>query len=218
MSDHAPTVLLIEDDPQIRRYLRAALPGHGYHLLEAETGQEGITQAATRTPDVVLLDLGLPDQDGLEVIGKLREWSKVPIIVLSARGLERDKVQALDAGADDYLTKPFGVEGAVARSRVALRHAATAGGESEPLFETGELHVDLAARRVLVGAKEVHLTPTEFKLPRDPRSPRGKGRHAPPASPRGMGTRFRVPHPLPARADARAAAQARGRRRHGPST
>jgi len=165
LSDTPPMVLLIEDDPQIRRFLRATLPAHGYRLIEAENGVEGITQAATRTPEVVLLDLGLPDLDGLEVIRRLREWSAVPIVVLSARGLEQDKVAALDGGADDYLTKPFGVEELLARLRVALRHAATAGtGKADPVFATGDLKVDLAGRRVTVGGREIHLTPTEFKL------------------------------------------------------
>jgi len=160
-----PTVLVIEDDPQIRRFLRAALPAHGYRLLEAETGGDGVTQAATRTPQVVLLDLGLPDLDGLEVIRRLREWSAVPVIVLSARGLERDKVAALDAGADDYLTKPFGVEELLARLRVALRHAAIVGGsQASAVFVAEDLEVDLGSRRVRVGGREVHLTPTEFKL------------------------------------------------------
>ncbi len=165
MSGILPTVLLIEDDPQIRRFLRATLPAHGYRLLEAETGQDGILQASTRTPEVILLDLGLPDLDGLEVLRRLREWSSVPIVVLSARGLERDKVSALDAGADDYLTKPFGVEELLARLRVARRHAATAaGGPADPVFTTGDLSVDLAGHQVLLSGNEVHLTPTEFKL------------------------------------------------------
>ncbi len=165
MSDAAPTVLLIEDDPQIRRFLRATLPAHGYRLVEAETGEGGLVQAATRTPEVVLLDLGLPDVDGLEVTRRIREWSAVPIVVLSARGLERDKVAALDAGADDYLTKPFGVEELLARLRVALRHASRVdGGQSGPVFATDALEVDLSARRVRMAGQEVHLTPTEFKL------------------------------------------------------
>jgi two-component system, OmpR family, KDP operon response regulator KdpE len=165
VSDAVPTVLLIEDDPQIRRFLRATLPAHGFRLIEAETGEGGLAQAATRTPEVILLDLGLPDVDGLEVTRRLREWSAVPIVVLSARGLERDKVAALDAGADDYLTKPFGVEELLARLRVALRHAARAdGAQSGPVFTTGALEVDLSARRVRTAEQEVHLTPTEFKL------------------------------------------------------
>lgn len=165
MSDLAPTILLIEDDPQIRRFLRASLPVHGYRLIEAGTGEEGIAQAATRAPDVVLLDLGLPDVDGLVVTRRLREWSAMPIVVLSARGLERDKVAALDAGADDYLTKPFGVEELLARLRVALRHAAAgAAGAPAARFVAGDLQVDVAGRRVEVAGREVRLTPTEFKL------------------------------------------------------
>jgi len=160
-----PSVLLVEDDPQIRRFLRAILPAHGITLVEAATAAEGLAQAATRTPEIVLLDLGLPDLDGLEFIRRLREWSAMPIIVLSARGLERDKVAALDAGADDYLTKPFGVDELLARLRVALRHRAVArDGPASPIFSTGELSVDLTARVVRRGGQEVHLTPTEFKL------------------------------------------------------
>ncbi len=166
MSGPAPTVLLVEDDPQIRRYLRATLPAHSIRLFEAGTGGDGLAQAATRTPDVVLLDLGLPDLDGIEFIKRLREWSSIPIIVLSARGLERDKVAALDAGADDYLTKPFGVEELLARLRVALRHKATAGAGTAALaeFTAGDLSVDLAGHIVRVVGREVRLTPTEFKL------------------------------------------------------
>ena len=165
MSDPGPTALLVEDDPQIRRFLRATLPAHGIRLLEAPTGADGLAQAATHTPEIVLLDLGLPDLDGLEFIRKLREWSSMPIIVLSARGLERDKVAALDAGADDYLTKPFGVEELLARVRVALRHRARAAADpAASTFTIGELSVDLAGHIVRVRGKEVRLTPTEFKL------------------------------------------------------
>jgi two-component system KDP operon response regulator KdpE len=164
VSEPGPSVLLIEDDSQIRRFLRAALPPHGYRLLEAATGTEGLREAATRTPELILLDLGLPDIDGLEVTRRLREWSSVPIVVLSARGLERDKVAALDAGADDYLTKPFGVEELLARLRVALRHAAGATAPGSSLFTVGALSVDLGARIVRVDGRDVHLTPTEFKL------------------------------------------------------
>jgi two-component system KDP operon response regulator KdpE len=156
-------VLLVEDDPQIRRFLRATLPAHGYRVLEAASGAEGLTQAATRTPEAVLLDLGLPDLDGLEFIRRFREWSATPVIVLSARGQERDKVEALDAGADDYLTKPFGVEELLARLRVALRRR-TAVGEKGSVFTSGDLSVDLSSRIVRLGPREVHLTPTEFKL------------------------------------------------------
>jgi two-component system KDP operon response regulator KdpE len=156
---------LIEDEPQMRRFLRAALSPPDYRLVEAATAKEGIAQAAGRKPDVILLDLGLPDLDGLEVTRTIREWSSTPIIVLSARGREQDKVAALDRGADDYLTKPFGVDELLARIRVALRHAALPpGAPPEPLFEVGELQVDLAARVVRRAGEEVHLTPTEYKL------------------------------------------------------
>jgi two-component system KDP operon response regulator KdpE len=165
VSEPLPAVLVIEDDPQIRRFLRATLPAHGYRVIEAETGGEGLTQAASRTPDVILLDLGLPDMDGLDVVTRLREWSSIPVIVLTARGLERDKVTALDAGADDYLTKPFGVEELLARLRVALRHARMAvTGQLDPLITVGSLQIDLAGHHLLVDGAEVHLTPTEFKL------------------------------------------------------
>ncbi len=156
-------VLLIEDEVPIRRFLRASLHSHGYNLLEATTGQEGMTQAASRRPALILLDLGLPDLDGLTVTRQLREWSTTPIIVLSARGQEADKVAALDAGADDYLTKPFGVDELLARMRVALRHAARSS-QPEPIFTSGDLQVDLARRQVLVDGQEIHLTPIEYQI------------------------------------------------------
>jgi two-component system KDP operon response regulator KdpE len=165
MTANHPTVLLIEDEAQIRRFLRATLTANGYQLLEATTAQEGLVQAATRQPEVVILDLGLPDLDGLEVTRRLREWTSVPIIVLSARGQESDKVTALDAGADDYLTKPFSVGELLARLRVALRHAVQASQESgEPTFVVGELRVDLGRRQVSLAEQQVHLTPIEYKL------------------------------------------------------
>jgi two-component system, OmpR family, KDP operon response regulator KdpE len=161
----APLVLLVEDEPQMRRFLRAALTSHDYRLIEAGTAKEGIAHAAARNPDVILLDLGLPDRDGLEVTRDLRGWSTTPIIVLSARGREQDKVAALDLGADDYLTKPFGVDELLARIRVALRHASRpAGAPTEPLFEVGDVRVDLARREVTRAGTPVHLTPTEYKL------------------------------------------------------
>jgi two-component system, OmpR family, KDP operon response regulator KdpE len=160
-----PVVVLIEDEPQIRRFLRAMLTGQGYRLFETTTGAAGIIEAGSRQPDVVIIDLGLPDMDGIEVIRRLREWTAVPIIVLSARGQERDKVTALDAGADDYVSKPFGAGELLARIRVALRHTAGASHEAdEAAFKVGELHVDLLRRHVAVGAAEVRLTPTEYKL------------------------------------------------------
>jgi two-component system KDP operon response regulator KdpE len=165
VSSEGSVVVVIEDDPQIRRFLRTTLPHHGYRLFEAATGAEGLREAETRQPDIVILDLGLPDFDGLEVIRRLREWSAVPIVVLSARGQERDKIAALDAGADDYVGKPFGVGELLARMRVALRHAArTAQGTEDSAYTVGGLHVDLAHRRVTVGETEIHLTPIEFRL------------------------------------------------------
>jgi two-component system, OmpR family, KDP operon response regulator KdpE len=158
-------VLVVEDEPQLMRFLRATLPAHGYRMLEASSGTQALVEAQTRQPDLVLLDLGLPDFDGLEVTRRIREWSAVPIVVISARGQERDKVQALDAGADDYLTKPFGTEELLARMRVALRHASRvsgAGGDS--VYEVGELRVDLAARLVYRRGVEVRLTRTEYRL------------------------------------------------------
>jgi two-component system KDP operon response regulator KdpE len=160
-----PVVILIEDEPQIRRFLRATLTGQGYRLFEAPTGADGLVEVGSRQPDVVIIDLGLPDMDGIDVIRRLREWSAVPIIVLSARGQERDKVAALDAGADDYVSKPFGAGELLARIRVALRHTAGASHEAdEAAFKVGELHVDLLRRHVGVGAAEVRLTPIEYKL------------------------------------------------------
>jgi two-component system, OmpR family, KDP operon response regulator KdpE len=159
-----PVVVLIEDEPQIRRFLRATLIGQGYRLFEVATGADALVEVAQRQPDVVILDLGLPDMDGLEVIRRLREWSAVPIIVLSARGQERDKVGALDAGADDYVSKPFSAGELLARLRVALRHAAGAAHEDSAAFEVGELQVDLLRRHVSVAGAEVKLTPIEYKL------------------------------------------------------
>ena len=165
MTEAAPLVLLIEDEPQMRRFLRAALESHEYRLVEATTSREGLAQATSRNPDVILLDLGLPDGDGIDLARRIREWSTTPIIVISARGKEQDKIAALDAGADDYLTKPFDVGELMARLRVALRHATRSGGAaSEPVFSVGDLRVDLAGRQVFVAGTEVHLTPTEYRL------------------------------------------------------
>jgi two-component system KDP operon response regulator KdpE len=141
------------------------LEAEGYRLFMAETGEEGLLETAVRQPDLVLLDLGLPDRDGVTVIHRIREWSTVPIIVISARGREQDKVDALDAGADDYVSKPFGTNELLARMRVALRHAATLGdGAESAVYECGALKVDLAARLAYLDGKEVHLTPNEYKL------------------------------------------------------
>jgi two-component system KDP operon response regulator KdpE len=147
----------------MRRFLRVSLEGSGYRYLEAATGEEGLSLATQHRPDAILLDLGLPDMDGLDVVTRLREWSRTPVIVISARGQETDKVDALDAGADDYLTKPFGTRELLARIRVALRHTGPEA-EPEPVFALGRWRVDLAKRQVLVEGKEVHLTPLEYSL------------------------------------------------------
>ncbi|MGC4005572.1 MAG: response regulator [Pirellulales bacterium] len=159
------SILLIEDETPIRKFIRAALSNQGYRLTEAETAAQGLRLAAQQPPDLVILDLGLPDQDGQHVLVSLREWFRGPIIILSARGNEADKVAALDDGADDYLTKPFGIEELQARLRVALRHAhRSSESNSNPLFESGDLKVDFSARRVFHAGEEVHLTPLEYKL------------------------------------------------------
>jgi two-component system, OmpR family, KDP operon response regulator KdpE len=158
-----PLILVVEDEAQMRHFLRVSLTGNGYRVVESETAEDALLQAAARNPEIILLDLGLPDQDGLSVTARLREWSSTPIIVISARGQEDDKIKALDAGADDYVTKPFGVGELLARIRVALRHkATTAAGSSQ--FVAGALKVDLGRRQVSVSDTEVHLTPIEYKL------------------------------------------------------
>ncbi|HEY3780181.1 MAG TPA: response regulator [Fimbriimonadaceae bacterium] len=158
-----PKLQIVDDELAIRRFLRASLPQSDFELLEAGNGEEGMRMVAKDRPDVLLLDLGLPDMDGLQVTTQLREWTQIPIIVLSARGQETDKVAALDAGADDYLTKPFGISELLARIRVALRHASI-GDAAEPVFESGSLRVDLPARQVFVRGEEIKLTPIEYKL------------------------------------------------------
>lgn len=165
MSDSGALVLVVEDEPQMRKFIRASLSSHGYRVMEAERVSEAVMLVTTHNPDIVLLDLGLPDGDGIDLTRQLREWSRVPIIVLSARGREDDKVSALDAGADDYLTKPFGVNELLARMRVALRHAQTAGAASPAqVLEFGEVKIDLVRREVFRGAEELRLTPIEYKL------------------------------------------------------
>jgi two-component system KDP operon response regulator KdpE len=164
MTEKQPLVLVIEDEADMRTFARIALAAHGYHMIEASTAADGIEQATRHHPDLVLLDLGLPDADGSEVTRRLREWSTVPILVISARGSEDAKVKALDDGADDYMTKPFGAAEMMARVRVAIRHAARAG-EPPAVVQIGDdIRVDLARRNITVRGEEVHLTPIEFKL------------------------------------------------------
>lgn len=164
MNSTAPLILIIEDEAPIRRFLRASLAEEGYRFNEAESAREGLRLASSQPPELIILDLGLPDQSGLEVLKQIRDWSGVPIIIVSARGQEGDKVLALDSGANDYLTKPFGVGELMARIRVALRLAAQTSKPAEPIFACGELKVDLVARRVTVADREIHLTPIEYRL------------------------------------------------------
>jgi two-component system KDP operon response regulator KdpE len=159
-----PLILLIEDDAQIRRFLRAALAAEDYRLQEALTAEEGLAQAAARQPDLILLDLGLPDRDGLEVIRSIRQWGQIPILVLSARGQEKDKIAALDLGADDYVAKPFAVGELLARIRAALRRASARVDGAGAVVHFGAVEVDLEKRVVRVNREEVHLTPNEYKL------------------------------------------------------
>jgi two-component system KDP operon response regulator KdpE len=162
MSDAGLRVLVVDDEPAIRRFLRTALGAHGYQVLEAADAQTALASAAVQRPDLLILDLGLPDLDGVEVTRRLREWTQVPIIILSVRGQEADKIAALDAGADDYLTKPFGAGELLARLRAAVRRAVRPA--DEPVFSQGDLVVDLARRLVTLAGREVALTPTEYDL------------------------------------------------------
>lgn len=159
-----PVALLVEDEPQIRRFLRTALEAEGWHVHETGTSKQGLIDAGTRKPDLLIVDLGLPDGDGVSLIRELRGWSEVPVIVLSARAGEGDKVKALDAGADDYLTKPFGVGELLARVRATLRRRRQPPGELSRTFRFGAVEVDLEARTVRRSGKDVHLTPVEFRL------------------------------------------------------
>jgi two-component system KDP operon response regulator KdpE len=160
-----PLILIIEDEPGIRRFLRISLEQQGYRFVEAETGRRALVMIKSRPPDLIILDLGLPDMDGVEIIDFVRSWSQLPIIVLSARNKDLDKVEALDRGADDYLTKPFSVSELHARLRVALRHCTQAAStDGENVFEAGCLRVELETRRVFVDEAQVHLTPIEYRL------------------------------------------------------
>lgn len=159
-----PLVLVVEDELQMARYMRTALIAHGYRVLEAGSGEEAIRRAVMQNPDLVLMDLGLPDMDGVQVIAQLRQWSTVPVIVISARDQESDRIEALDSGADDYLTKPFGTGELFARIRVAMRHRAAAADGEEPVVEVGDLRIDLANRTVTVREERIHLTRREYGL------------------------------------------------------
>ena len=160
--NNAARILIIEDESQIRKLLKVSLSAHGYDLEEAVNGKDGVNRAATFKPDLLIIDLGLPDIDGKEVVKQIREWSETPIIILTARDQEQEKIEALDSGADDYITKPFGVGELLARMRVCLRHAATA--EQQPILACGSLVVDFQQRRVTVEGHEVKLTPTEYEI------------------------------------------------------
>ncbi|HTJ41291.1 MAG TPA: response regulator [Kofleriaceae bacterium] len=164
MSEPADTVLVVEDEVPMRRFLRTALGSHGFHVVEAGSIHDAEQAATEAPPDAILLDLGLPDGDGLDLLKRLREWSAAPVIVLSAREREDDKVAALDAGADDYLTKPFGTAELLARIRVALRHARTRRAPDEPVISAGPIQIDQSRHEVTVAGAQVHLTPIEFKL------------------------------------------------------
>ncbi|MBM5574927.1 two-component system response regulator KdpE [Deefgea sp. CFH1-16] len=164
MNELSATLVLIEDDAPIRRFLHTTLALAGMHVFEAETGQRGLMAVASRKPDLVILDLGLPDMDGLEVIRQLRDWTDLPILVLSARSQENEKVAALDAGADDYLSKPFGVDECLARIRVLLRRHTGHSAKIEQNFVFGEVRVDLVLRQVYRAEQSIHLTPIEYRL------------------------------------------------------
>ncbi len=165
MSDTTqPTVLVVEDDPAIHKFLRISLEVQGYRLIESKTAKDGLLQAATRNPNVIILDLGLPDMDGIEFTRQVRQWSSVPIIVVSARREEQDKVGALDAGADDYLTKPFSVSELQARLRAVLRRKTNGSEKESPILQVGDLSMDVAKHLVKRGDREIHLTPNEYRL------------------------------------------------------
>ncbi|SDF13683.1 response regulator [Sporolituus thermophilus] len=162
MTEKRLRILVVDDEPQIRKLLKVSLGAHGYEFDEATTGADGVVRAATFKPDLIIIDLGLPDMDGKDVVKAIRDWSQTPIIVLTVRDQEQEKIDALDAGADDYVTKPFSMGELMARMRVSLRRAASS--ETEPVLSCGDLVIDLVGRRVSVGGREIKLTPTEYEL------------------------------------------------------
>jgi two-component system KDP operon response regulator KdpE len=164
MTAAGPVVLVVDDELQMRRFLRASLASLDFVVVEAVSAKEALALMVSHNPEIILLDLGLPDRDGVDWTRAVREWSRTPIIIISARGREGDKVEALDAGADDYLTKPFGVKELLARMRVALRHAQHAGAVEAPVLDLGPLRIDLARRQVTVDGRELKLTPIEYRI------------------------------------------------------
>lgn len=162
MSDNKSRILVIDDEPQIRRFLRVALTAHGFEMIEASLGRDGLNEAVMSKPDLVILDMGLPDMDGLEVLKQLREWSQIPVIVLSVKEQEITKIAMLDAGAEDYVTKPFGMGELLARIRVALRRSSKE--TEEPVVQLGNLRIDRAKRLVSIAERPIKLTPTEYDL------------------------------------------------------
>ncbi|PYI51525.1 response regulator [Paenibacillus flagellatus] len=162
MNEHGARILIVDDEPQIRKLLKVTLQAHQFDIHEASTGEEGVRQASMIVPDLIVLDLGLPDLSGMDVLSRIRDWSSVPVIVLTAKDREEDKIAALDSGADDYVTKPFGMGELIARIRVALRHVAKSA--NEPLLQIGKLTIDLAQRIVELNGERVKLTPTEYDL------------------------------------------------------
>ena len=187
----AQVALIIDDEKQIRRLLRLALEGADHQVYEAETGQAGLEEIAYRRPDIVLLDLGLPDMEGVKVLRRLREWSDVPVLILSVRDDADEKVAALDAGADDYVTKPFDTAELLARVRAARRRSLTETGDS--VFQSGALCVDFAARQVKLAGEEIKLTPTEVLTPPRPGPERGQSSHSPATLAHGLGREGREP-------------------------
>ena len=197
MNENGPRVLVVDDEPAIRRFLHTSLAAHDYVVFEAVNGQEALAAVVAHRPDLIVLDLGLPDMDGIEVTRLLREWTQIPIIIVTVQEQETAKIAALDAGADDYVTKPFGMGELLARMRVALRRAASPA--AEPIFTSGELTVDLTRRLVTVGGREVQVTPTEYDSAADAGGACRESAHAPATATPGVGRGLRGRSALAAR-------------------